>query len=297
MQKPELSGEIKTRLIARHSTINRLAKDAGNLSASTLRSWINRNKFPKLEWQKIGKLLGLPTEPEEVEKEFDVKWAREISTPERDYSIAETSGEKTMDAGLRTIEGKFERISGIYKDFGEDVKKLFSSMQKDDAFYYFSLDEIPYEMTDEGWRETGNEIIEAIKRGARFVYLFPSNEVTEKIIECGFLPSNSQQAFVHAFNNMSKNVRGGLSDDQLRSKLICLLVKNDRQFPFLSPGHKYVCFVHQKLFRRARALARFPTGTTEVDRHLHLPLDKKCSIKFANFLNTMLKEHQEEGFC
>lgn len=295
---PLLSQEIRDRLDARKMTVEQLAKEAEGLSSSSLRSWLTRNTFPQIEWRKIAVVLGFAKDPDAIDQDFSVRWARKKLTTTRAF---EQKDEPRLTDRIKFLQDNFaDKASRLDSELGQDVIELFKVMHEGDKFYYLSLDEIPIEMKHDGRSLIAEHIADAIWNKAKFTYYFPSEDLLRDFFK--WLP---ELPGALTFTNGFELTREAIIDELVKRKkrphaeavkrvneyftYVSIRPKSGSSLPFLSPGHKYACFRNHDVMV---AFALFPTGTKERNIRLHVPLEKDVTVAFMHFIDRLSKNNK-----
>jgi len=159
--KPPLARELKLELKKHRYTFALVAKHL-NISADSLRGWINRNRFPEEHLRGIAELARLPTDMNALANRYEFELQSE---PAAGFALP---SEPKLSEALAVMDNRLDDLRKIYADFGHDVLMLFNALGPSDAFVYIALDELPYEVDGVGWNVTKEKVINAIRRGCLF---------------------------------------------------------------------------------------------------------------------------------
>lgn len=280
---PDLSAALREALIKKAGSISRAATEL-SLSDNSLRVWLKRDKYPPAELRAILRFVGLKDDLQEISKQFGFKTTNPKRAPiyskrERTQNIA------TLDRALTVMAERFEQFRRMNPEFGEDVKLLFGSMKRNDVFMLLSLDELPFEMTQLGWQQSGALVAKAVEEEAYFCYLHPSDAVIEYLRERQQTDILTPSEFRIKFDKFRNNVRALILDPEKATDTYLdahLIHLECPMSSFLAAGHKYVLFKPRD--GQVRALAKFPTGTLDREFPLHLLLDRRTTNEFASLV-------------
>lgn len=279
----ELSSVIRKLLSEKGLTVGSLAEFTG-VKTSTIRNWIQRNKFPREHLQIIAQEIGLEGGIEEIESKYTFEWSD---------STRNNSDNETFRDIVESI--RFGRIS-----FNESVNRLFSKLGKNDNFYYMSSTQIPFEMdsdTSPDIRENLYEIIaNASLKGASFRYIFPE----EKKVEEGGVPTYySYGVWDSSFNMLLRRVvfyqkqQNQNSSEFPANKNVTKWLSDSR---YLVPFHKLILFkiADQEVPNEFEYFA-FSYSDTDTKSPAHYPLKVRAVEQIREFVEALEKEKEKEA--
>ncbi|HLH89033.1 MAG TPA: hypothetical protein VKX28_11285 [Xanthobacteraceae bacterium] len=276
-----------------NTTLTSVAKDM-NVAHPAVRQWLTRERFPATGLQQLMQRLGLPTDIEELKRIYGI----EVSS----------APVKPVATDVTEVIRSFVPPPAE-EDLGAEVIKFLRSMNEWDAFAIWSIDELPFELTDIGWKAVGTLIASSIyHKNIVCIYVHPSEaELTRLRKVCGLVKMPHADLFEDAFARFKQKLRASdirdlstdlitvderaldertgnpkpmrLTDDQIRDHVIKI---EAHSAAFCAPHHVFVMSIPAR--KPVGALAQFPTGDSEIVRKRLLSLGKDATIDLHNFL-------------
>jgi len=304
VDRPVFATELKARFEQLNLSLTAVGKRMG-VPSPTLRQWLKRNRYPIDALVDLARRAGLPTDVEELKAQYHVEIVRPKRTAER--ISAKPPKDLTVREALQVIEQRLERIdpSGrAQEDLSSDVNLFLHALNPEDKFIFWSLDDVAFEMTVEGWQAIGSAIASRIYDGTDFIYIYPDEQILRELrTSCGLRKLPTAESFETAFEAFVDNLKvaelknletGEIRKDAATGQRLFLHEAHIREHvisvkakaaAFTSPGHKYVLFLSAGT---ARAAAHFPTGGATKKRSL-LPLEQDAANQLRDFINACLK--------
>ncbi len=281
-----LGAVLQKMLHERGITLTRAAQDLG-INPNSVRSWVSQNRFPEEELLRLAELAGLPPNIDSLQKKYEIKLTKSTRRTTflsmRQRSLAKTDNlHHVFDA----MDLKVEQLQKLYEDFGQDVQALFESMQKDDLFIYLSVNELPYEWSEQ---KLIGCVSKAIKNKAHFIYICPDIEILDNLKDSGLTNVLDPGIFGRRLRLFKESLKlAGRSAGEIEAHVHTLGMKS---IAFLAPEHKYVLFIPTDSVGTYRALARFPVGAKNRRRDLHLPLPDSVATQLYQVVQVATRNH------
>jgi transcriptional regulator with XRE-family HTH domain len=278
----ELSSVIRKLLSEKGLTVGSLAEFTG-VKTSTIRNWIQRNKFPREHLKKIAQEIGLEGDIEEIKSKYKFDWLD---------SARNNIDDETFRDLVESV-----RLSKI--SFSESVHRFFSKLGKNDEFYYMSLTMIPFEMdcdicppeTREFLFET---IAEASLEGASFNYIFPNKLIHEQVPN---LMNYSFRVWETSFKMLHKSVVSYQRHKKKELEVPALHNVNVywSNSPYLPPFGKVVLFkIADREVDNEFEYFAFLYSNTDTKNHPHSPLRAREIEQIREFVEEGLEKTLEE---
>ena len=270
-----LAGDIKVALRRKGLTLTRAAAVIG-VPGATLRTWIDRNRFPEYGIERICKLLDWE-EPDEVARKYKLTngWSKErkVVLPD-DQSLLMTALQAEDAICARTNEQLTEdRVRGLCR--------CFMAMRENDLFVLASLSVMPRAFEKQNWGPMATAIAEGVEQGGTYLYLFPRQDQVDVFVNdpWNFPKMIDAKDFKEKFAEFQHNVarylqrRGvpaGEVDEIVKQRIVML---EYGKTPFMSPGFAIGMFqtVDDEKAIARRMIVRVPTDFSGV---LYLPKEK-----------------------
>jgi hypothetical protein len=165
----KFSTAIRQALAGRNETTVDLAK-AINAPSSTVRTWLNRQRFPRAKAVAIATHLGLGQVAADIEHAYEVGWAQPIRPqphkgPPLDFLRLFREQEK---AAIRLTELTAPAESALVA--------MMKTMQRGDSYFHITCSEQPPETLPQH-AEMRETIAQAMQCGAYFLYVIASRQL------------------------------------------------------------------------------------------------------------------------
>lgn len=291
---------VKSKLSETRKTLSGVAKEMG-VPHARVRQWIARNKFPETGLLQLSARIGLTTDIAELKRTYGVEITTHGRIKPATLDVAET---------IRSFLGP--RLPEPEEDgFGADVLRFLRSLDENEIFIVWGIDQLPFEMTNVGWRVVGNAVATAIyQKNIYCIYVHPNEDELRRLRDqCGLRNLPHIEFFEAAFKQFVRNLsltdelkdlstdevllesangqRARLTNKQISEHVISVAAPCAA---FCSPHHRYVVFVPANSTGKSpSALGRFPTGASKAVRPSLLPLEEETTFDLYDFLITCLK--------
>jgi transcriptional regulator with XRE-family HTH domain len=241
LRRPNLGPELKRRFAERGFSMSRVAKELG-LYENSLRSWIRRNRFPERELIQLTAFMGLGKTLAAVTDVYTVELTGVRRTHSRQLSQLLDKQEPSFDETAAAIEA---RVLDAYK--GKDsslaeLQLLFRSLGEGGCYACAFFDLLPDELTVSRWAVLGKDYGSALKRGQRFIYLYPSTALAARMRSDGVtqvLDEVTVRDQIAALHKRLAAADAGFSLRELERRITMVACDNAC---FFSPGHSYHFF-------------------------------------------------------
>lgn len=271
--KPDLADVIRKKLQDENQTQEDYATRV-RLDPDTFRAQLARNTYSPRMLEELAKLLNCE------EKEL-----------ERSYTFNRTKNRR--EAILTPTEAIQERVNRTIKapplQLEKDIGRLYSWLGENDLAVICSLNERPLEFTPNGWIRLNESLSQAVRSGAVFVYIRPTERLIEKYAEV--LPESFiRRSPVDDIKDLkSKLIANGLDKDKVEAGI---KLHQAEWCPFWSVGMRFGFYSigGEKGESRDMALfARFPfggsfMGNKDADPDLLLYSDQRSREAFQSYL-------------
>jgi transcriptional regulator with XRE-family HTH domain len=250
-KKSTISDAIRKILSEKGLTVGTLA-ELTDVKSSTVRNWIQRNRYPREHLRLIAQEIGLEGDIENPGLEYEFEWL-DITRS----SIVQIDNCWNVDKFWNAVE----EIRQGKISFNDAVRNLFSAMGPNDEFYYISLTEVPFEMSGDTCYTLKKELHEIVakanSKGALFKYILPGAKAVEQAKEQGYIPRKfvclDREVVEFSFDSFKKEIeviQKCLPETEYGSSPEKYLDKISLHFVdlscFLIPFHKIVLFKHGK---------------------------------------------------
>jgi hypothetical protein len=292
MERPQLGSEIKRRLDA-----NRIgwaeAAERLELKANSLRAWVTRNEFPQWALPQILELVGFPTDVEVLQNEYEFRLTRGKRASRDSIDSLLESEDVILPDAFSVVDMRLEKMFAAAGDPGLDHKVLFRSLAKGDTRVLWSIDQEPWELSHEGLRTLGLDMVNAARAGARFLYLCPANEVSSVARRSDFRRPLEIEDFRGMLSRIDRLIESQCKRSEIKATRERFILAECKVPAYMMPGFSialYCAHVGDAYMPLYRALALIPAGKPERDMTLHVPLDRIATDRFLGFVKAALHE-------
>ncbi len=188
--RPRLAAAIRKALADRQETTVDLANALG-ISSSTLRTWLNRQRFPQEQAVAISTYLGWHLSAVELEQRYDVgRWAT--------IGRATTAESRSLGQLFQEQDKAAARVSEFTMNSPPPLGMLFDAMQAGDLYVHIAATTFPVESLPDSFalREA---IGRAVARGAFFMYIVPDEALHRKWLDFFSVRCGTDGAFLRAY--------------------------------------------------------------------------------------------------
>lgn len=321
-ERPQLSGYLHGELQKKGISLKDAARKIG-ASDSYLRQMFARNRFPAIELSELLNLLELSFGDEELHSRFEFG----LVTPRRgdsdgsggkaaryDFSLRSNELEKAL--GLMDERLSAANSSELLSRFSLDVSELFGAMSEGDVFCYWSLTELPVEISEgRSHFAVRRSVFDAIHRGAFYFCFFPTDDLLgnsnqDHASGTAFLSKVYTKDWVRMFERFKDDLiyyLAGKHGEKIPSKREfddATKIADRRIFaipvsasPYTAPYTKFAMYIPaSNSAEYARAVARFPTGTFDAETPFHLPLGREATTALLDFMISTLRKEFSKRF-
>jgi transcriptional regulator with XRE-family HTH domain len=170
-----LSRKFRTELVKRSESYNELAKRIG-MSASTLRTWLSRNRWPEAGAVTIARALGMTQTAKELKDQYDIGKGWATAKKPR-------NGLPPLDAlrgAFKDADARCAKMRTAFDAVTRDLERCCRAMRKDDLRILLSASVKPIEFEEPPAGDAMREAIaEGIYGGGTFLYLRPIQELMD----------------------------------------------------------------------------------------------------------------------
>ena len=292
-KKTRLGPELKRRFGEQGYSLSRVAKEL-DLFENSLRSWIRRNRFPERELVQLVEFADLPKDLHELEEVFLFETTGTRQTHSRRVAALLDSKSLSIEEVAGVIESRVhEALRG--KDASlEELRLLFRTLGAGSVYACSFLDQLPPELTNAGWAALGREVAGAFRRGAHFLYRYPSLDLSAAIRAKGVPGVLSSDIIEPQLELFRGNLAAGGPDlsSQLETRLVPI---TSAETCLLSPGHQYLFFWQRQGQSDLPTLfLRVPIGAGATVSSPLLPLFGELANGFLSILLAELKQADRE---
>jgi transcriptional regulator with XRE-family HTH domain len=239
-KRSRFSAAIRKALSERNETAADLAK-AISASPSTVRTWLNRHRFPKDKAEAIAAHLGWNLTAEEIEARFDVGvWAQAARQQAEDAKTLYQLFQEHEKSALRLFELLYEAQPKLIP--------LIQAMQKGDVYIHITFATLPPESLPE-FDELRLAIAKAIRRNAFLIYIVPSEALHQRWLDDFSLKTAnnapSLEAFLGTVTFEAQRLLKTFGESEERAREIVakqIIIVQADEFPWFSPGTSYSVF-------------------------------------------------------
>ncbi len=283
MGNPKLNDDLRAGLIQAAGSVSKAADNLG-IAKSSVRGWLSRNEYPEVELLELARLAGLSHNLDSLRQRFEFRCTRSKRTPRS--SARDRHKPRDLVEALGFMDNRLDQFVRYCQRFGEDVSRMFGSMGKDDLFIHLSLTGYPFETEESGWAETGSVIARAIDDGARFVYLYPSDELAKSLRSLKIARIPTEADFQMRFTDFRERLCDLLPGREMvvQERLVTCACNSSG---FMIPGHTYTLFKPHS--GCVRALGQFPTGNAIRPIPIYQLLDQDTTDQFSRYVAVLLE--------
>jgi hypothetical protein len=277
------SDAIRDAAKARNENLNQAAQQI-DVSASSLRTWINRNTYPEPALENLAEYTG-NKDASDLQSKFIFRIARPRQPSPTIEAISEKKGNlrDCLEYLVETTRRSTRSLAMTPEQLEKFITTFFNTMAADDVFIMYCFDVLPLEFILMPVSRIYKALATAIDKGAHFIYMWPEQSILETMNK-SVLPLDKPVDFQARFDSLLKRVRDLCAKDP-GDKLISLRSKNHG---FCAPGHKYTLYKNGDIFR---AWASFPSG--EGGNNFNVPLDYYTTHQFINFIENSQEKEED----
>lgn len=188
--RPRFAAAIRKALAERQETTVDLANALG-IPSSTLRTWLNRQRFPQEQAVAISTYLGWNLSATELEQRYDVgRWAT--------IGRATTAESRSLGQLFQEHDKAAARVSELTLNSPPALEMLFEAMQAGDLYVHIAATTFPLESLPDSFalREA---IGRAVARGAFFLYIVPDDGLYRKWLDFFSVRCGTDGSFLRAY--------------------------------------------------------------------------------------------------
>ncbi len=201
---------------------------------------MRRNIFPKDQVVRIAEAAGIRGDIEKLTENYDFEVARGRRTYGR--RLAELTADERPDR-TDVVAAIWDRWR-VFHEGGpgvtHELRALFRTLRTDNIYMCCFGDALPVEWTGTGWGVLGVELAEAVARGARLIYVFPSADAVHRLQSLGLYEYLGPEAVLGAmaqFRSRVSSIASGFGESILAERITSLGVDAGC---FFAPRHQYI---------------------------------------------------------
>lgn len=278
--RPRLSAAIRKALADRTETTVDLANALG-VSSSTLRTWLNRQRFPQEQAVAIASYFGWNLSVAELEQRFDVgRWAT--------ATRASPAEAKTLSQLFQEHDRIASRLTELTLNPAPSLLMLFDAMQRGDLYVHIAATTFPPESLPDA-NDLRLAMARAVERGAFIIYVIPSDELHRQWLDLFSLRCGTDGSFLRSYidpicldvQKWFQNKGLPEADARNRAQRNVHILMSD-SFPWFSPGFSYSLIGSLIPVVREPLLRTWMTLPGDARNRLLLPHSDQLSLRIAS---------------